>query len=78
MYPLVLRNPDGYSAVRNDASAPVTDDEKQLPQQQTQPQNPRCPSCAAFPKLTHSMLDPRNGKTVRLYECHCGERIWDD
>jgi hypothetical protein len=38
----------------------------------------RCPTCAAAPRLTHSMLDARNGKTVRLYECECGERIWDD
>jgi hypothetical protein len=24
------------------------------------------------------MPDPRRGKTLRMYECRCGERIWDD
>ena len=38
----------------------------------------RCPTCAAFPRLARSMLDTGRGKTVRLYECQCGERIWDD
>lgn len=34
---------------------------------------------AAFPNLTHSMLEPRGGRTMRLYKCDkCGERIWDD
>jgi hypothetical protein len=46
----------------------------QLPQEHL----PRCPTCAAFPRLTLSMLDPRRGKIVRLYQCQCGERIWDD
>jgi hypothetical protein len=39
---------------------------------------PRCPTCAALPRLTQSILDPRKGRTVRLYQCQCGERMWDD
>lgn len=35
---------------------------------------PRCPACAAFPKLATRFLDPRSGKTIRLYRCQCGER----
>jgi len=38
----------------------------------------RCPACAAFPFLVRNFLDPKTGKTVSLYECKCGERIWDD
>jgi len=50
----------------------------QLPPQQTQDTQRRCPTCAAFPRLLHKMLDPRGGKTVHLHQCACGERIWDD
>ncbi|WP_298253594.1 hypothetical protein [Bradyrhizobium sp.] len=39
---------------------------------------PRCPACAAFSHLAAKLLDTQNGKTVRLYQCQCGERIWDD
>jgi hypothetical protein len=52
------------------------DDE--LPKQQNQDRRKRCPTCAAFPRLAHSMLNSRNGRTVRLYQFDCGERIWDD
>lgn len=38
----------------------------------------RCPSCAAFAPLFRSFLDPVGGRTIRLYECSCGERIWND
>ena len=61
----------------------MTANEKELPQQQhlqqTQDTRRRCPSCAAFARLTHTVLNSRTGKTVRLYRCdQCGERIWDD
>lgn len=39
---------------------------------------PRCPACAAFPKLAARFLDSRNGRTIRLFQCECGERVWDD
>ena len=52
--------------------------EADIPKQQTQDHGPRCRTCAAFPRLAHSFLDTRNGKTVRLYQCRCGERVWDD
>jgi hypothetical protein len=44
----------------------------------TQDKGPRCPTCAAFPQLARSFLDPRTGRTIRLFECRCGERIWDE
>jgi hypothetical protein len=28
--------------------------------------------------LATEFLDPRTGRTVRLYECECGELSWDD
>jgi formate dehydrogenase maturation protein FdhE len=37
-----------------------------------------CPICASIPNLIVSMLDTCKGRTVRLYECQCGEVIWDD
>lgn len=56
----------------------ATHHQEELSAQQTQDPRPRCPTCAAFPHLTHAILEPRTGKTVRLYRCRCGERIWDD
>jgi len=38
----------------------------------------RCIRCGDRPKIAQIMLDPRKGKTLRMYECRCGERIWDD
>jgi hypothetical protein len=46
---------------------------------QAQEPRPRCPTCAAFPRLTNAFLDPRRDKSIRLYECEkYGQRIWDD
>lgn len=68
-----------YLPTLEESSGAVTEDmEDELPKQQTQGRCPRCPTCAAFTRLAHSMLNPRNGKAVRLYQCHCGERVWDD
>jgi hypothetical protein len=56
----------------------MSEDEKQLPKPTVQDHGPRCPACAAFPKLLHTVLDPRHGKTIHLYQCDCGERMWND
>jgi hypothetical protein len=56
----------------------VTDKEIELPKHQTEDPGPRCPTCSAFPRLLTSMLQPRSGKTVKLYRCDCGQRIWND
>jgi formate dehydrogenase maturation protein FdhE len=37
-----------------------------------------CPACASTPDLVVSILDSRKGRVVRLFECKCGEMIWDD
>ncbi len=58
---------------------PVSDiQELPKPQLQGVALQRRCPTCAAFLRLTHTMLDTRSGKTVRLYQCNCGERAWED
>jgi hypothetical protein len=36
----------------------------------------RCGRCGAQPKLTHTILDPRKGDTLRMYKCDCGEQTW--
>ena len=36
----------------------------------------RCERCDAQPRLVREMLDSRSGKTVRMFECKCGERAW--
>jgi hypothetical protein len=38
---------------------------------------PRCRSCSASPRLARELLNARKGKTIRLFQCVCGERIWD-
>ena len=69
-----------WTAPSKSAGESVVTDEKQLvPKQQAQDRTPCCPTCAAFPRLMSAFLDPRRGKSVRLYECEkCGQRIWDD
>jgi hypothetical protein len=37
----------------------------------------RCSHCDTQPKLVYQMLDSRSGKTIRMFECKCGERSWD-
>ena len=50
----------------------------ELPTQQTQDRDQRCPVCAAVPQLIASTLDVKTGKTVRLFHCTgCGEN-WSD
>jgi hypothetical protein len=56
----------------------LADEKQMLPPQPTQEHGPRCPTCAAFAHLHHAVLEPRTGKTFHLYQCECGERVWDD
>lgn len=57
----------------------IREKEADLPKQPVQNHGPCCPTWAAFPQLTHSMLEPRSGRTVRQYKCDkCGERVWND
>ena len=38
----------------------------------------KCIRCGDRPNIVQAMLDPRRGKTPRMYECRCGERSRDD
>jgi hypothetical protein len=35
-----------------------------------------CSHCGQQPALIRSMLDPRQGRTVRMFKCQCGEQTW--
>ena len=35
-----------------------------------------CNQCGERPALLRSMLNPANGKTVRMFKCTCGEQTW--
>jgi formate dehydrogenase maturation protein FdhE len=37
-----------------------------------------CPACASAPTRPVVILDTRKGKTIRMFECQCGEIVWDD
>jgi hypothetical protein len=35
-----------------------------------------CGCCDKKPALVLSMLNPRNGRRVRMFKCECGEQTW--
>jgi len=35
----------------------------------------RC-GCGAQFRLVHTMVDPRTGRDVRIFECKCGQQSW--
>ena len=39
---------------------------------------PRCNRCGAVPSEVRSLLDSRNGKSVRITKCSCGEQSWSE
>jgi hypothetical protein len=38
----------------------------------------KCPRCETRLWAPQIILDSRRGKIIHLFECPCGERIWDD
>ena len=38
----------------------------------------KCRFCGATPELMRKMLDLETGCVIRMYECHCGDRTWND
>jgi hypothetical protein len=42
------------------------------------PGAPKCTGCGSVPHAVQTILDSRTGKRIRLYQCECGERVWDD
>jgi phosphopantetheine adenylyltransferase len=37
-----------------------------------------CPSCGERLKLVRTMVNPRTGCIVHMFECPCGQRTWVD
>ena len=40
-------------------------------------EEPPC-KCGAQPMIIRKMMDPKTGKTVRMFECQCGARSWTE
>jgi len=38
----------------------------------------RCIECDAEPRLVHNILEPRTGRTIRMFECKCGAHTWSE
>jgi hypothetical protein len=37
-----------------------------------------CSYCDKKPALVLTMLNPQNGRTVRMFKCGCGEQTWTE
>jgi hypothetical protein len=37
-----------------------------------------CDRCGDVPYLVRSLLDTHIGKTIRMFECVCGQRSWSE
>ena len=37
-----------------------------------------CGICGKKPSMLRTMLNPVNGRTVRMFKCECGEQTWSE
>jgi len=37
-----------------------------------------CNNCGERPRLIRTILDPVQGRNVRMFKCECGEQTWAD
>jgi hypothetical protein len=37
-----------------------------------------CDQCGEKLAVVLTMLNPQNGRTVRMFKCKCGERTWSE
>ena len=37
-----------------------------------------CSHCGEKPALLRTILNPQNGRTVRMFKCECGEQSWSE
>jgi hypothetical protein len=37
-----------------------------------------CNYCDEKPRLFLTMLNSRNGRTIRMFKCECGEQTWSE
>jgi hypothetical protein len=38
----------------------------------------RCTCCGGAMAIVRTMLNSTTGKTIRMFECTCGERAWSE
>jgi hypothetical protein len=38
----------------------------------------RCRLCGEKLELVRTVMNTNSGKIIHMFECSCGERIWDD
>lgn len=38
----------------------------------------KCRACGRYLEHIWAILDSHTGKTIHLFRCQCGERIWDE
>lgn len=50
---------------------------EELPHLTTTQEERRC-RCGALQSIVRKMMDPNTGRTVRMFECQCGQRSWTD
>ena len=58
----------------------MSDDAKSLqsPQMPETHRFRRCDHCGGTAIITHTMVSIYTGKTVRMFECSCGQRTWSE
>jgi hypothetical protein len=39
---------------------------------------PTCNHCGEKPAMVRTILNPVNGRTVRMFKCKCGEQTWSE
>jgi len=37
-----------------------------------------CEDCGEKPALLMKMLNPENGRTMRVFKCKCGQQTWSE
>jgi hypothetical protein len=56
----------------------VSEDVRPEKPSQTLAPTQTCSRCRGVPPVLRTMLDPKSGKTIRMFECSCGERSWSE
>ncbi|MBB4392502.1 hypothetical protein GGD62_001586 [Bradyrhizobium sp. ERR14] len=66
------------SGDRSCYTPPMSEAENNHPESEKNIPEPKCAKCRTIPTLVQTVLDPSKGRSVRLFSCSCGERVWDD
>jgi len=44
----------------------------------TAPSGPTCMRCGQVPELVQKVVDPQTNRILRMYQCECGQRLFDE